>query len=422
MKKVKTTVWLLLVAILSILCLGCGAKKSAPEKQTSDGMTQSAENEAELKDAGKDVDAAESEAAATNEDAAENQDEQIDYLSIYAPVLNEVYAVLRDGFDEEGDYWYTSFGVIETAQWSDSGDALDSVGYAIMDVSGDGIPELLVGTIPVVPSDSGAPEVDTPDAKSMLLEGYTCQDGALLNFLEGYARSRYQWMGGDRFYYHGSSGAMYTMFGAYQLIPDGTQLICEDCYFTDLKGGSDSEIGFYHNTLGAWDMDVSEELDLSEDAFWAVQQAYEDQCVSPELTAFSNYPYAEYADQTGSGTVRVDYAADVLPNLDYFEDVSSSETAIEDKVVFQTAEDVEDFKVLALELQDVDENGHAVFSVAVVYEQPVLQAGVPLVVPMTFPGDTPHDGFSYVDEEGITRQFSISVSGMDGSLITAPLD
>jgi hypothetical protein len=70
----------------------------------------------------------------------------------------------------------------------------------------------------------------------------------------------------------------------------------------------------------------------------------------------------------------------------------------------------------------VDAEGKATFDVETVFNIPSLRSGIPLAVPMSFPGDIPSNGFSYTDTDGTTKTYSIGVSGRDGSLVVTPLD
>ena len=45
----------------------------------------------------------------------------------------------------------------------------------------------------------------------------------------------------------------------------------------------------------------------------------------------------------------------------------------------------------------------------------------PLVQELLFGGAIPNCGFSYVDEAGTVRAFTVEISGMDGSLLIQPL-
>ena len=104
--------------------------------------------------------------------------------------------------------------------------ALQGTGFAIEDITGDGVPELLVGSMP----GSGTPAA----------------------VFDGWARNGYYALGGGRFYYHGSGGAAYSAFGTCHLSYDGSRIEWEDFYFSDIKDSSAGTIGYFHNTTGIW--------------------------------------------------------------------------------------------------------------------------------------------------------------------------
>ena len=86
---------------------------------------------------------------------------------------------------------------------------------------------------------------------------------------------------------------------------------------------------------------------------------------------------------------------------------------------FTAAEPVTDFKVLALSFEGVDADGSALFAEEVLYTQALLTPELPLAVAVTFYGDIPNNGISYVDAAGNAHRCTVSVSGMDGSLVLA---
>ena len=345
-----------------------------------------------------------------------------DYAAVYAPVLNEVYEILYNGYDSETDYAYDPTGLMEMVGWIERDTLLAGVGYSIRDLSGDGIPELMIGTV------AGETSPDGSDI-GVILNGYTCKEHSPVVFLTGWGRNRYSWLGENRFFNTGSSGAMYSIFASYHLSKDGTELVCEDYYFTHEKDETFQEIAIFHNQTGAWDVDVSEELSISDEEFWKLMNDYEAQCVPMELTPFADYVYTGAMQLKEKQAVRVDYLADVAAELDsyekaadYFPEFYPEGTEFETTVVFRSDAGVRDFKLLTLELRDVDDNGKAHFEAVTLFHLPSLKAGVPLAVPVSFPGDIPSTGFSYTDEEGTTHQFTLSMSGKDGSLVVAPFD
>lgn len=233
-------------------------------------------------------------------------------------------------------------------------------------------------------------------------------------------------LGDGRFYNFGSSGAAYSAFGTFHVSSDGTELLCEDFYFTEPKGEDYSEVGYYHNTTGVWDKNAAEERAITPEAFWMLSDRYEAESLVPELTPFADYEYTGYVAQPLDCKVHADFFDDVsykYPFYQYddaYEYVDGSD--YETRVMFRSDEGVMNFKLLALTLRDVDAEGHAAFDVETVFSIPSLRAGIPLAVPMNFPGDIPSNGFSYTDTDGTTRTYSISISGRDGSLVIAPLD
>ena len=77
---------------------------------------------------------------------------------------------------------------------------------------------------------------------------------------------------------------------------------------------------------------------------------------------------------------------------------------------------VTDFRVLSLVMTDFRDDG-PVFAETELYRQETLTPGCPLAVTLTFAGDLPNNGISYVDDTGETLRFALSMSGEDGSLL-----
>lgn len=396
MRRKHAIVWLLIAALMAAMLVGCGAKENTQEPSAAPAEGQM------------------NETGAQNEQPSTAKTEQVDYPALYAPVLDETCDVLYNGRREEMSYAYLPSGVMELAAWTESDELLRTVGYSIRDLSGDGVPELLIGVI--------ANELAPTPEKSVIFGGYTLMGGKPAKFLDGWARNSYQWLGDGRFYNFGSGGAAYSGFGAFRLSPDGMTLNCEEFYFTSEKDETSHEIGFYHNTTGSWDAAASEELALNEDAFWQIMLDYENQCLTPELTPFSNYA-AIYIARSAGSKVYASYFDDVADRLPPYEDASTylPDGTYDTTVVFQTGEEAQNFKLLALALRGVDENGNAAFDIDEVFSLPALYPGVPLVVPMSFPGDMPSSGFSYTDADGTVKTFTLSVSGRDGTLVIAPI-
>ena len=97
---------------------------------------------------------------------------------------------------------------------------------------------------------------------------------------------------------------------------------------------------------------------------------------------------------------------------------TADDNAEQRQVVFIAISKVSDFKVLSLSFEGMDENGSMVhFATTELYSQAELKPERPLMVGMSCDSTIPCYGISYVDENGVTRNFAIEVSGMDGSVL-----
>ena len=97
-----------------------------------------------------------------------------------------------------------------------------------------------------------------------------------------------------------------------------------------------------------------------------------------------------------------------VPNLSNYDEFVADESEYRTKVVFSTDRTVRNFKFLAIAMEDWDEeNSRLIFAVKELYSQPKLTPERPLVVTLSFPGDTPNNGISFVDETGKTRRFAV---------------
>lgn len=402
----KRIAMLLTVALLLALC-GCGAKKT--EAPAAEQPAQSAETSDAVP--GGALETPPDAGAETVEPQETDPVDETDWTAQYAPVLDAICDVVYNGFHDENEYPLVPSGIIELSNWSSGPDAAEEIGYCFADLNGDGAKELLVA-----------------EDGSLVIGGYAIVNGEPQQFLDGWSRNVYALLEDGRIFNQGSGGAAYTMFSVSHLSDDGTELVCEDCYFTDADEENDYQIILYHNTTGAWDPDVSERFEGTEDDFWNKAEELAGDPALPELTALSAYDYAGPLNQPLDCPVRVDYYDDVswkLPEGEeigsYFPELASTGDPYEVSVVFRAAGGVEEFKLLSLSLTDVDAAGNASFTVTELCRLPELKADVPLTVPMSFPGDMPTNGFSY-RADGVERQFSVSQSGRDGAIVVSEIN
>ena len=116
-------------------------------------------------------------------------------------------------------------------------------------------------------------------------------------------------------------------------------------------------------------------------------------------------------------TVAVQWIDDVYLEPNGYDVFTADDNATQRQVVFIAISKVSEFKVLSLSFEGVDENGNVKFATTEIYGQAELKPERQLMVGMSCESSIPCYGFSYVDENSVTRNFAIEVSGVDGSLL-----
>ncbi|MBO7319057.1 MAG: hypothetical protein J6V06_03440 [Clostridia bacterium] len=325
--------------------------------------------------------------------------ESVDYNDVYSDILAD-FTSLFDNTD--ADYEGTT-GVIEIINMRGRNEALDCIGYTIRDLNGDKIPEFIVGFI------------DDAGKGSEILALYTYKDNSPVFVLESTTRSAYFLMNDGNLFYQGSAGAMYSIFASYAL-SEKAELVCNDYWFTYEKDKTSYEIGYYHNTTGDFDKAVSEELNISEDEFFKKQSDLISEKAVIELTPFSTLAEKELTTVAEDSRVVAMFSVDAGA-FDEYAVFTVDESEYSTKLLFMAEGTVTDFNFLSLLITDVDENGNMTFDSQSLYSSDVLTEDKPLEVTLTFYGDTPAYGISYKDAQGITKNYTVTISGEDGSLI-----
>ena len=316
----------------------------------------------------------------------------------YSELVERFRALVSDPFGQDSDK-PGEMGVLETARgMGDS--AVYEMGYLIEDLSGDGIPELLVGELYGITNAL-----------------YTLVDGKPELVFEGWYRSSYVYMGSGYFYYHGANSAAESGQGLFYLTKDGTRLECESFLFTGLN--SDGDMVVYSNETGSWDPAESEKSDMTAEDFWALDPAGDPLSITP-FSVTGGWKAVE------PNPVSVEY----LPKgmfPDYYVTLYDGDGAA--FLLFTADSPVTEFTVLTLELEDFTETGVTIFSATpVVLEEgldslpEVMTADTPVAVQLGFMGTIPNYGISYVDGDGDLRRFALVQSGYDGSVLLKEAD
>jgi len=402
--KIRKSLFVLIVVIVLISLAGCGQNQDA--LQTQNQPTQETDNNLSPEPG-----STESEPEPT----ATPAEPEFDAARAYLDTLEYFYQFIVSG-STDFDYEYGTVGIGEQASFRTPDEALESTGFAIIDLSGDGLPELFIGEIA---ADSQAVSLLAPAYAVFAL-----QDNEPALTFTGWYRNAYFYHGDGRFYQTGSNGAMYSIEGIYKLSPDGLTLNCEHYFFTYEKDETLSEIGNYYNTSCQSDKAVS--VELSDEELAEKRKELSSEPVSVELIPFAEYP--QWKEEHGFGqittdttnllnAIRVDYASDeLLANPGTYDEVIIDASDPLAKVVFTANITVEDFKYLEILLTDCVGDMCSFDIVEELYSINELRPERPLVIGMVFMGSIPNRGISFVDETGTTRYFSINQSGRDGSL------
>ena len=90
-------------------------------------------------------------------------------------------------------------------------------------------------------------------------------------------------------------------------------------------------------------------------------------------------------------------------------------------VLFLPEQPVTDFAVLRLGFDGMNDDGTPRYVTEDLFWQESITPEQPAAVQMEFPGDgIPTNGIRFVDAEGQPHFYSISLSGMDGSIVLSP--
>lgn len=333
--------------------------------------------------------------------AAESETQTPDYDAIYDEVL--------DNFCKLIDTDNTEFeGVQGVREAIHSG---KNVGFVIKDISGDGIPELMIGA-----------NVDADEAGKQVTEiyaVYTCVNGKPFFAFEGSARSCYKPTENGELFYSGANGAMDSSFGIFVPEPDGASLICREFWFSTAKKDDETKQVFFSNSTGSFDTDCSEEQKITAEEFERKKLEAEKDTICFDLTELKWVLPADPNAYDGRTPARV--TAGFAPTdgelTEHFREYAADTSEYAVKVIFRTDKKVTAFKLLKLTFESVDGSGKISYSQSEEYKLDVFTPSEPFIAAVAFPGDIPAYGISYIDADGTLRCFTLNISGEDGSLL-----
>jgi len=333
-------------------------------------------------------------------------EDAVNYEAVYKPVLDELFKIASCAYDfdtaDASGIPEGAAGILENNGWGSSDLMLWESGYIMQDFSGDGIPELLIGA----------------EDNCMVYALYTIADGAVQLLAEGTYRNMYYLTEDGLFLNQGSGGVIYSIIGTYELKAGESALTCRDYWFTHEMEGNYEDIRCWHNTTGEMDPAVSEELSMTLDEFWEMEMDLLGKCISLDVTTFGEYGGVEKPAYPENPTVSAVYSNDYTGEYDSY---AADYTDYAVDVVFTTDGTVRNFKVLALTLNEITDDGYMSFFFKDLYTYGELTPDKGLAVKMSLPETIPFYGISYTDGTGAEHVFSVNLSGFDGSVYLAEI-
>ena len=118
----------------------------------------------------------------------------------------------------------------------------------------------------------------------------------------------------------------------------------------------------------------------------------------------------------GELSAHIEWAKDALPRYTAYDEFVADTTEHQVRVLISVDNPVKQFKVLSIAFTGATPEGKMTFTEKAIYIQAALTPKRPFVLTMTFLGDIPGYGISYVDDKNVTQKFAIQQSGNDGSL------
>lgn len=387
---------ILALCFLSVFTLSA---YSCENKKTESSKEENSQPETSQQDIDMTTESAASSVTPTEPEAVEI----IDYDKEYSRILDTFYEYMANP-DEHEDMEDDMIGVAEIRIDKEPNEVLSTVGYSIEDITGDEIPELVIGYINDTSTNEGyiIYNIYTYSSEPILVEN-------------GWARKRISLMDNGDVYIEGSNGAMYSVFGTYSF-DDNSFLRCKDYYFTYETDESMEEIGFYYNNVGTDDKTISTQLDITNDEFFAISEELLEHRKNIEFTPFSTYTPVTTGAFTAKVTGEWVYDASKIPEDAVEFDFEGTDA--NQQIMFKTNKEITDVKILKLVLVENNEESSITFDTEELFSTEKLTPESALIVKnVVFEGRSYEYAISYTDIDGDEKIQSFSLSGMDGSIV-----
>lgn len=202
------------------------------------------------------------------------------YTSYYKGTLDNIANMISNYSQFDNAYELAELGIPEIISYYGA-TAGAHIGYTVTDLSGNGVPELVIGTIG---------ESDVPEWNNLIACMFTYKNGEVVNVFRSLDWDAYYYLGNGKFL-NTSNESGYdgkNHFSTYSFDSDGTKLICNDSYFYEPIANS-NQFQYYHNATGDLDPSSSEKITITDDVFRQKENDLKNDVQQLSLTPFSNY-------------------------------------------------------------------------------------------------------------------------------------
>ncbi len=189
-----------------------------------------------------------------------------DYARVYGGIIENYRVAFRNGYNTDTSYMW-EHGLSEMAS------ASSGVGYALTDLDGNGIPELII-----------APTGDPFYPNNVIYCLYTLVNDVPIQLAVSQARDRYYLLADDRILNEGSGGAAYSTVTALRV--QGDMTVEEEMLFTWPDEGTDMQsVGYYFRNGHAETLPGDGSVRLTDQEFSQALSMMESAVCTPQLTA-----------------------------------------------------------------------------------------------------------------------------------------
>lgn len=323
------------------------------------------------------------------------------YEEIYGDVLNKMHRIIAH---PESSAWDEDDGTLiieEAANYNEY--PLENIGYAFIDLSGDGFCELVLGSC-----------LNNSYPGNTIHAVYTYQNGEVVYSFGGPSRNPHFLMNDGRILYYASNGYHSYGFGLSTLNSAGTALVSDELVYTGIGPDGETQVVFENNE-GKWDEDSAYLSDMSLEDLDNAFENYMADTKFVELTPFALYTATDgFVGVEGIQPVYVSYADKnslsdceqyILDDNDYSEWIS-----------FYANASVQHFYVMKLNNVEIFDDGTFSYYADEMVEYDILEQGTEIAVKMILPETVPEYSISYFENDGTFHCYALIVNGEDGSV------